>query len=64
LFKEGIHPSWEDPKNKGGKTLSLEYNIRDDIQSFLSILERSWIQLMVMLVGESIPSSDYVKIFI
>jgi hypothetical protein len=62
LFKEGIAPTWEDFHNKGGKTLSLEYNIKDDIQSFLTILERCWIHLMVMLVGESIPSSEFVNI--
>jgi hypothetical protein len=63
LFKEGIAPAWEDPKNKGGKTLSLEYEIKekDDIQSFLVNLEKSWIQLMIMLFGETIPSSEYVK---
>jgi hypothetical protein len=63
LFVEGISPIWEDPLNKGGKYFTLEYQIKDDLESFLPIFSESWLKLMLSVIGESIDAAQYVKIF-
>jgi hypothetical protein len=60
LFEKGISPKWEDPKNKGGKYLTLEYHIKDEIGGFLTAFESSWLKLMLSVMGESIDAAKYV----
>ena len=64
LFEEGIAPKWEDPKNKEGKILTLEYRIDKEIDLFLKRVEDAWTKLMLSLMGESIVGSKYVKIYL
>jgi hypothetical protein len=63
LFEEGISPKWEDPRNNYGRTLTMQYTIKesDDLETFLLSSQNYWMKLMLLLVGESIESSKYVN---
>ena len=61
LFEGGIAPKWEDPQNKDGKILLLEYRIDTGIDRFLQHIEDAWSRLMLSLMGESLVFSQYVK---
>ncbi len=60
MFEEGVSPKWEDPKNKGGKYFTLEYQIKDDLDKFLPLFMNSWLTLMLLVLGESIEAAQYV----
>lgn len=62
LFVEGISPKWEDPENAGGKILALQYDIRDDLEGFLDYASFYWRQLILELIGESLPCAHLVRI--
>lgn len=55
IFKDGIKPMWEDPKNaQGGKwVLTLR-------QSNPALLDRSWMWLVLGLIGEELDEDDQV----
>lgn len=61
IFSKGIIPKWEDSNNKGGRTLHLLYDVKQDLDEFLNLLERYWLDLALMLLGESFPFSQYVS---
>jgi hypothetical protein len=61
LFVEGVVPKWEDPKNSGGRILHLLYDIKQDLHEFLFYMEESWLKLVLLLIGESMPASKYVS---
>lgn len=61
LFAEGIVPKWEDKNNSGGRSLHLLYDIKQELDEFLDLLEKYWLDLVLMLLGESIPFSKYVS---
>lgn len=62
LFEEGVAPKWEDSKNKGGKTLTLEYRIdKFSISDFFKEIEKAWLKLMLTLIGETIIGSKHVN---
>jgi hypothetical protein len=66
LFERGISPKWEDPKNANGTTLTLNYEIkdRDDISLFLTLINKNWAKLIMILIGESLKIANYVYIII
>ena len=56
FFEKGIKPEWEDEKNKNGNILTLGYVVEDkDINKFLSMINEKWIQLIFLLIGETLP---------
>lgn len=61
LFVEGISPKWEDHENAGGKILTLQYDIRDDLEGFLDFASFYWRKLVLELIGESLPCAQLVS---
>ena len=61
LFVKGIRPEWEDDKNKKGKIFILEYAVKYDLDVFLKTVAESWLKLVISLIGEEIPFSDYIN---
>jgi hypothetical protein len=61
LFVKGIKPAWEDTNNAGGKVLTLEYEVKKELDKFLVLVNHSWIKLLVYLIGEQIPSSNHIN---
>ncbi len=61
IFETGIKPEWEDKKNQEGSILTLEYIIDKDLNQFLSIANDLWINLISILIGETIPFSNNVN---
>jgi translation initiation factor 4E len=57
LFKDGIKPMWEDPANaKGGKwVLTFDRKISNP-----ALVDRSWIWLVLALIGEELDVDDEV----
>ncbi|KAJ1018458.1 hypothetical protein NDA18_006610 [Ustilago nuda] len=53
LFKDGIKPMWEDPRNaKGGKwTITFR-------QRYPALVDRSWLWLVLALIGEGMDGED------
>ncbi|SPC65850.1 related to CDC33 - translation initiation factor eIF4E [Ustilago sp. UG-2017b] len=53
LFKDGIKPMWEDPRNaKGGKwTITFR-------QRYPALVDRSWLWLVLGLIGEGMDGED------
>ena len=53
---------WEDPKNKGGKSLQLEYKIpKEKIDDFFTAANFQWKKLILCTMGMSIPGADYIN---
>ena len=61
LFVKGIKPEWEDVKNKGGKILILEYEVKSELDRFLSVVNDTWIKLLCFLMGEQLPYTDKIN---
>ena len=62
IFVEGIKPMWEDPKNKDGKCLQLEYKIKKDkMGEFSSAANYQWKKLILCTIGMSLPGADYIN---
>lgn len=63
LFEDGTSPKWEDPKNVNGHIFTLSYEIREreDLQSFLLIINKYWLKLIMIILGESIKCYEYVR---
>ena len=62
LFEEGVSPKWEDPRNNYGRTLTMQYTIKDDdLETFLLMSQNCWLKLMLLLLGESIESGKYIN---
>jgi hypothetical protein len=61
LFEEGISPTWEDPKNNYGRTLTLAYVVNEKLEDFLNQVQGYWIKLILYVIGESIEGSKYVR---
>lgn len=65
FFQEGVVPKWEDQKNKGGKSLNMEYRIdRFSIGEFLKEIEKAWLRLILSLVGGTLIGADYVIVYV
>lgn len=64
MFEQGVSPKWEDSRNNYGRTLTMQYTIKDsdDLDTFLTSSQNYWMKLMLLLIGESIESSKHVKI--
>lgn len=64
LFEQGISPKWEDPRNNYGRTLTMQYTIKEseDLETFLTTSQNYWLKLMLLVVGESVESSKFVSI--
>jgi hypothetical protein len=61
LFSKGISPKWEDSNNLGGRILNLLYDIKEEFEEFLSAIEKVWLEIVLMLIGESLPASRFVN---
>ena len=61
LFVKGIKPQWEDVKNKGGKILILEYEVKSELDRFLSAVNDTWVKLLCFLMGEQLPYTDKIN---
>jgi hypothetical protein len=61
LFVKGIKPEWEDVKNKKGKIYVLEFEIKKDLDLFLSRVSDLWVKLLILLIGEQIPFSNNIN---
>lgn len=60
LFVENIAPQWEDSQNNGGKIIQLEYDISKDLTEFLDQIKETWLKIVLLLIGESLPCSNLV----
>ena len=57
IFQKGIKPQWEDEKNKNGNILTLSYTPSSaDLDTFLPQASKSWIKLICLLIGETLPN--------
>ena len=62
IFRDGIKPMWEDEKNKGGKYLQLEYQIKnDEMDEFSKSASIHWKKLALTTMGGSIPGSEFIN---
>ena len=61
LFVKGIKPEWEDVNNKGGKIFILEYEVKNDLEIFLSLVNDTWIKLICNLIGEQMPYTNKIN---
>ena len=62
IFQDGIKPMWEDEKNKNGKYLQLEYQIKiDDIEKFSQISSLYWKKLALITMGGTIPHAEFIN---
>ena len=64
VFVKGVQPAWEDPENKGGKYLQLDYKIDKELDKFFGIVSVAWKKLMLNTMGQNIPGSENVFIYI
>ena len=62
VFRKGITPVWEDPANKGGRLLQLEYKIDKEIDKFFVNANVFWKRLILNTMGENIPSAEHVSV--
>jgi hypothetical protein len=63
LFEEGVSPTWEDPKNNYGKTLTLAYVVNDKLDEFLNQVQNYWIKLILFVISESLDGNKYVNTY-
>ncbi len=62
IFQKGIKPEWEDEKNNRGNILTLGYNIKnDEINEFLIKAQDLWVELICLLIGETLPFSENIN---
>jgi len=47
MFRTGIHPSWEDPKNANGG----EYRLQADLSE--ELLDKMWQEIVFFAIGEN-----------
>ncbi|KAJ1026946.1 hypothetical protein NDA16_002239 [Ustilago loliicola] len=53
LFKDGIKPMWEDPRNDKGGKWTLTFRQRNP-----ALVDRSWLWLVLGLIGEELDRED------
>ena len=62
IFEKGIEPMWEDEKNKGGKYLQFEYQIKKiESEDFCRVSSLTWKKLILNTMGENYPGSQFVN---
>ena len=61
LFVKGIKPEWEDVNNKDGKIFILEYEVKNGLEIFLSLVNDTWIKLICNLIGEQMPYTNKIN---
>ena len=63
IFVKDVKPMWEDPKNAGGHYLQCEYNkiSQSDILKFEAIATGFWKKLILMTMGEILPSAECIN---
>jgi translation initiation factor 4E len=62
IFVDGIKPMWEDPQNKGGKYLQLEYQIKkNNLDDFFKAANFQWKKLALCTMGMSLPGAEYIN---
>ena len=62
IFQKDIRPEWEDDNNKKGNILTLSYTIKnEEIDDFLSQASKSWIKLICLLIGETLPNCENIN---
>jgi len=52
MFKEGITPEWEDPRNKAGGKWIIQYGLKDPGQ------DEHWMYTLLSMIGEEFEDSD------
>ena len=55
LFKEGISPDWEDPRNKAGG----RWIVNMDKKRRADNLDTCWLEIMFYLIGEQADQHAY-----
>ncbi|POS85170.1 eukaryotic translation initiation factor 4e-1, partial [Erysiphe pulchra] len=53
LFKEGIRPEWEDPKNKHGGKWSYQFKDKRNIP-----IDELWLHVMLSAIGETLEGEN------
>ena len=53
LFKDGIKPMWEDPRNANGGKWTITFRQRNP-----ALVDRSWLWLVLGLIGEEMDGED------
>ncbi|SNX87208.1 related to CDC33 - translation initiation factor eIF4E [Melanopsichium pennsylvanicum] len=53
VFKDGIKPMWEDPRNTNGGKWTITFRQRN-----LALIDRSWLWLVLGLIGEAMDEKD------
>lgn len=53
LFKDGIKPMWEDPRNESGGKWTITFRQRNP-----ALVDRSWLWLVLGLIGEEMDEND------
>ena len=57
LFRSGIEPKWEDPKNINGSEISLRKFYNKDLPPIV-FLDNLWLNLIVSCIGEQFSKSE------
>merc|ERR1719204_2230999 len=55
LFKEGITPEWEHPKNEGGGSWTCRMHIKDP-----NAIDQAWFQLALALIGNNFVDGAHI----
>lgn len=55
LFKEGVMPAWEDPKNENGGKWALQLNTSEREKT---LLDEIWLYTILEMIGESFEDMD------
>lgn len=53
VFKDGIKPMWEDPRNAKGGKWTITFRLRNP-----ALVDRSWLWLVLGLIGEEMDGED------
>lgn len=53
VFKDGIKPMWEDPRNAKGGKWTITFRLRNP-----ALVDRSWLWLVLGLIGEQLDEKD------
>ena len=61
IFQKGIRPEWEDKNNEKGNILTLAYTINTGIDVFLKKAQELWVELICLLIGETLPFSQNIN---
>lgn len=63
FFAGDIRPEWEDNRNRGGWTYTLQFEEKNysEIPKLLDVMQKYWTLLILWVIGESIVGSKFVN---